>query len=183
MFKILTVKEKVRVTPEKFGQNIEESIKQSLQEQLEGKLNQNIGMLLAATDISNISEGEILPEDGAIHYTAEFKILAYVPELNEIVVGEVVDTTEFGAFVRIGPFDAMVHVSQMMEDKVTYNEKTATFTGKKSGKKLQKGDLIRARIVGVSLGKAGRNKVSLTMRQPVLGTLESIEKAKKVKRT
>jgi len=182
MFKILTVKEKIRVMPEKFGTNIKEAVNQSLQEQVEGKLNQNIGIFLATTEILNISEGEILPEDGAIHYTVEFKILAYVPELNEVVIGEVVDTAEFGAFVRIGPIDGMVHVSQMMEDKVTYNEKTSTFSGKKTGKKLQKEDVVRSRIVGVSLGKTGRNKISLTMRQPCLGTLDSIEKAKKVKK-
>ncbi|MBI4895061.1 MAG: DNA-directed RNA polymerase [Candidatus Aenigmarchaeota archaeon] len=182
MFKILTVRDKVRVTPEKFGSDVMESIKQSIQEQIEGKLNQNIGMFLATTEIIDVSEGEILPEDGAIHYTVEFKILAYVPELNEVVLGEVVDAAEFGAFVRIGPFDAMVHVSQMMEDKVSYNEKTFTFVGKKSGKKLQKEDMVRTRVVGVSLGKSGRNKVSLTMRQPCLGTLADIEKGKKTKK-
>ena len=182
MFKILSVKDKVRVTPEKFSTDVKEAVKQSLQEQLEGKLNINAGMFLATIDISDISEGEILPEDGAIHYTAEFKILSYVPELNEIVVGEIVDAAEFGAFARIGPFDALIHVSQMMEDKVTYNDKTATFVGKKFGKKLQKGDIVRARVVGVSLGKTGINKVSLTMRQPCLGTLADIDKTKKMKR-
>ncbi len=182
MFKILKVKEKVRVMPDKFGKDIKESIRESLQEQLEGTLNTSIGMFLSATDISNISEGEILPEDGAIHYTVEFTVLAHVPELNEIVVGEVVDTTEFGAFVRIGPFDAMIHVSQMMEDKVSYNDKTQTFIGKKSSKKLQKGDFVRSRIVGVSLGKSKTNKISLTMRQPGLGTLSEIEKTKKTKK-
>jgi len=182
MFKILSVREKVRVMPEKFGADINESIKQSLQEQLEARLDPNVGMFLAATDISNISEGEILPEDGAIHYTADFKILSYVPELNEMVVGEIVDTTEFGAFVRIGPFDAMVHVSQMMDDKVSYNEKAQSFVGRKTNKKLEKGDMIRARVVGLSLGKTGRNKISLTMRQPCLGTLDELQKTKKIRK-
>jgi DNA-directed RNA polymerase subunit E' len=56
--------------------------------------------------------------------------------------------------------------------------KNATFTGKKTGIKLREGDLIRARIVGVSLGK-GRSKISLTMRQPHLGAMDWIEKEKK----
>jgi DNA-directed RNA polymerase subunit E' len=65
-----------------------------------------------------------------------------------------------------------------MDDKIAYDGKNAVFTGKKTGYKLKEGDIIRTRVVGVSLGK-GRNKISLTMRQPLLGALEWVEKEKK----
>lgn len=182
MYKILTVRDTVRVPPAKFGMDINAAIKQSLQEQVESKLDPEIGVFLAVTDILNVSEGEILPEDGAIHYTAEFKVLAFIPEVNEVVMAEVVDITAFGAFARIGPLDALVHVSQVMDDKVTYNEKLATLVGKKDGQKLQQGAIIRARVASVSLGKGGRSKIALTMRQPHMGAVEWIEKEKKSKR-
>lgn len=178
MFKILTVKDEVRVPPVKFDLDLDQAVKESLQDQIEGKMNADIGVFLVVTDILNVGEGKIIPEDGAIYYPVEFKVLIYKPELNEIVVGEVVDVTEFGAFTRIGPLDALVHVSQIMDDKISYDAKNAIFTGKKTGIKLREGDLIRARIVGVSLGK-GRSKISLTMRQPYLGAVEWIEKEKK----
>jgi DNA-directed RNA polymerase subunit E' len=183
MFKILTVRDTARVPPTKFGMEINEAIKESLQEQIEGKIDPEIGIFLAVMDVLKISEGSILPEDGAIFYTAEFKVLVFVPELNEVLPGEVVDITEFGAFTRIGPIDGLVHVSQIMDDKISYNPKAFTFTGKKTGKKLNQGDLVRVRIVGVSLGKGGRSKIGLTMRQPTLGSFEWIEKEKKAKRT
>jgi DNA-directed RNA polymerase subunit E'/Rpb7 len=44
---------------------------------------------------------------------------------------------------------------------------------------MQNTDIIRARIVGISLGKSGRSKISLTMRQPYLGVMDWIEKDKK----
>jgi len=182
MYKILTVRDIVRVPPAKFGLDINTAIKQSLQEQVEGRLDPEIGVFLAVTDILNVSEGEILPEDGAIHYTTEFKVLSFIPEVNEVVMGEVVDVTAFGAFARIGPLDALVHVSQVMDDKVTYNEKLATLVGKKSGAKLQQGAIIRARVASVSLGKGGRSKIALTMRQPHLGAIEWIEREKKTKK-
>ncbi|MBI2971643.1 MAG: DNA-directed RNA polymerase [Candidatus Aenigmarchaeota archaeon] len=181
MFKIITVKDEVRVLPTKFGLELNDAIKESLQETIEGKLNPDIGVFLAVTEILNIGEGKIIPEDGAIYYPAEFKVLTYRPELNEVVYGEVVDITEFGAFTRIGPIDALVHVSQVMDDKISYDPKNAIFTGKKNGYKLREGDLVRSRIVGVSLGK-GRNKISLTMRQPCLGSLDWIDKEKKKKK-
>jgi len=178
MFKILTVKDKVRVLPVRFDMELEKGVKESLQDQVEGKLNPEIGVFLAITDVINIGDGSIVPEDGAIHYPVEYKVLVYKPELNEIVLGEVVDITEFGAFTRIGPIDALVHVSQVMDDKIAYDAKNAIFTGKKTGNKLREGDVIKARIVGVSLGK-GRSKISLTMRQPGLGSLDWLSKDKK----
>ena len=181
MFKILNVKDEVRVPPVKFDLELDNAVKESLQDQIEGKINADIGVFLVVTDILSVGDGKIIPEDGAIYYPVEFKILIYKPELNEIVTGEVVDVTEFGAFTRIGPLDALVHVSQIMDDKISYDAKNATFTGKKTGIKLREGDLIRARIVGVSLGK-GRSKISLTMRQPHLGAMDWIEKDKRMKK-
>ncbi len=180
MFKILTVKEEVRVPPAKFDLELNEAVKQSLQDTMEGKMYPDIGVFLAVTEITAIGESKIVPEDGAVFYPAEFKVLTYMPELNEVVLGEVVDVTEFGAFTRIGPIDALVHVSQITDDKLSYDPKNAIFTGKKTGFKLKEGDIVRARVVGVSLGK-GRSKISLTMRQPTLGALDWIEKEKKRK--
>ena len=178
MFKMLTVKDIVRVLPTKFNLDTKEAVKESLQETIEGKLNPDIGVFLAVTDVINIGEGKIVPEDGAVHYPAEFKVLVFRPEVNELVHGEVVDITEFGAFTRIGPIDALIHVSQIMDDKLSYDSKNAIFTGKKTGYKLKEGDVVRTRVVGISLGKS-RSKISLTMRQPCLGALEWIEKDKK----
>ena len=181
MFKILAVKDSVRVPPAKFGMDINVAIKQSLQEQVEGRLDPEVGVFLAVTEIKEVTGGDILPEDGAIYYEAEFSVLTYVPEVNEVVMGEIVDVAEFGAFARIGPIDGLIHVSQVMDDKVAYNPKMFTFTGKKDGLKLKQGDIVRARIASVSLGKGGRSKIALTMRQPMLGAMEWVEKGKKAK--
>ena len=180
MYKILTVKDEVRVPPAKFNLDLKEAVKVSLQESMEGQLHPDVGAFLAVTDIITVGEGKIIPEDGAVYFPTEYKVLVYKPELNEVVYGEVVDITEFGAFTRIGPIDALVHVSQLMDDRISYDQKNATITGKKTGFKLKEGDIVKARIVGVSFGK-GRSKISLTMRQPTLGNMEWIEKEKKKK--
>ena len=178
MFKLLTIKDNVRVLPIKFDLEIKEAVKESLQETVEGKLFPEIGVFLSITDVDEVGDGSIVPEDGAIHYPAQFKVLTYKPEPNEMILGEIVDVTEFGAFTRIGPIDALVHVSQVMDDKMTYDPKNSIFTGKRTSNKLQEGDIVRARVVGVSLGK-GRSKISLTMRQPTMGSLAWIDKEKK----
>ncbi len=181
MFKTLTIADEVRVQPSKFELELNQAIKESLQETMEGIIHPDNGVFLAVTDVLTVGEGTIVPEDGAVHYPVEFKMLVYKPEVNELVVGEIVDITEFGAFARIGPVDALIHVSQVMDDKVAYDSKNSIFTGKKTGNRLKEGDIVRGRIVGVSLGK-GRSKISITMRQPRLGALAWLEKEKKVKK-
>lgn len=178
MFKILTIKENVRVPPTKFSLELNQALKESLQDSIEGKIFPEIGVVMSVTEIISSGEGSIVPEDGAVFYPAEFNVLVYRPEVNELVFGEVVDITEFGAFTRIGPIDALIHVSQIMDDKMAYDAKNAVFNGRKTNNKLKEGDVVKARIVGVSLGK-GRSKISLTMRQPTLGSLDWIEKDKK----
>jgi len=178
MFKLMTVKEEVEVQPKYFGMKVEDAILSSLRETLEGSLDPNIGVFLVVTKILNVGEGKILPEDPSVHYPATFEVLTFTPENQEVVLGQVIDISEFGAFVRIGPLDALAHVSQIMNDRISYDPKGNVFMGKKTKRKLQVGDIVRVRIVGVSLGK-NKTKISLTMRQPWLGSLTWIEADKK----
>ena len=86
------------------------------------------------------------------------------------------EIADFGAFVRIGPIDALLHVSQLMDDFISYDEKQGVLLGKESRRKLISGDQVRVRITAVSLGKAGSSgKIGVTARQPFLGKLEWIE--------
>jgi DNA-directed RNA polymerase subunit E' len=120
--------------------------------------------------------GRIIPGDGGTHHQVSFSILAFFPLLQEIVEGEVVEVADFGTFLRIGPVDALLHVSQLMDDFISYDERQGILLGKESGRTIQRGDLFRVRLVAVSFPK-GRSsgKIGVTARQPMLGKLEWIE--------
>lgn len=171
MYKIFDVEDRVRVPPEKFILESEEAIRGSLEDKWEGMVERGVGIVLSITQIKNIGEGIIIPGDGAIYYPVDFKLLSYLPEQHEIVKGEVIDVTEFGAFVNIGPIDGMVHMSQLLDDFVSYDMKNATFSGKKTKRVIKEGDHVKARIISISLAK-GEYKIGLTMRQPGLGGLD-----------
>ncbi len=178
MYKMLTVQDKVRVPPSKFDMDVKEAVVESLRETLEGSTDANHGVFLAVTEVLDVGEGKILPEDGSIHYPCKYKVMTYLPVEDEMFEGEIVDLTEFGAFVRLGPLDGLVHVSQIMDDKVNYDPKNAILAGRDRKKKLKEGDVVRARISGVSLGEA-KTKITLTMRQSCLGALSWIKSEKK----
>lgn len=120
--------------------------------------------------------GKIIPGDGAAYHKVNFSLLTFYPKIQEIVEGEVVEIADFGAFVRIGPIDALLHVSQLLDDFISYDEKQGVLLGKESKRKLASGDQVRVRITAVSLGRAGSSgKIGVTARQPFLGKLEWID--------
>ena len=136
-------------------------------------MDEDLGLVLTITDADNIGEGKVVPGDGAAYHEADISILTYKPEVHEIVEGEVSEITEFGAFVRTGPIDGLVHVSQIMDDYINYDPKVPNFVGKDTGVKLGVGDRVTARIVTVSLkGTLPASKIGLTMRQEGLGKEE-----------
>lgn len=171
MYKLITIEDVVRMPPAKLGMPIKKAIKQSLQEQMEGVMDKEIGVIVAVTDVTDVGEGKLLPGDGSIHYVATFDVLAYYPMMYEIVSGEVIDITEFGAFVRMGPLDGLVHISQVMDDFVSYDAKNSMFLGKDSKRTVKEGDSVKARVITVSINK-NDYKIGMTMRQNGLGVVD-----------
>ena len=87
--------------------------------------------------------------------------------------GIISEITNFGAFIDMGVMKGMIHISQTMDDYVSFS-KTNVLSGKNSKRTLKQGDLCLARIVAIS-HKGDAPKFSLTMRQPGLGKIEWIK--------
>ena len=119
--------------------------------------------------------GKMIAGDGGTYHKVEFNALTFYPKLQEIVQGELVDITDFGAFVRIGPTDALLHLSQVMDDYLKSDVQAGVILANQSGRTLKVGSTIRTRITAVSLGKAASmGKIGITCRQPFLGADEWI---------
>ena len=176
MYKVVTIRDRLRVSPDKFGGNIQKAIKESIIEKFNGMVNKNM-YFLAFIGLKEVGDGIIVPGDGAVFYDSIFEFLAYEPELQEVTEGIVSEISEFGAFVNIGPIEGLSHLSQVMDDYVSYS-KTGALSGKKSKKTLSVKDQVRARVIAVSLKALKGAKIGLTMRQPGLGKLDWIESDK-----
>ncbi len=180
MYQIVTIEDEIAVPPTKFGLDLEKSIAESIADKYEGKLDSDFGVALAVVNVNDVGEGRVLPGDPSVHYKTKFDMLVWQPKEHELVEGEVVDITEWGAFVRAGPVDGLVHISQIMDDFVSFDEKNSQLVGKSSKRILKVGDKVRARIISISMKE--QSKIGLTMRQPFLGSLKWIaDRAKEVK--
>ena len=178
MFRIVTIESVIKVPPEKFDKNVEKAMENTLKDSIVDTINPRVGIFLGIIKINEIGEGKIYPADPNIYYKVNFDALIYKPELNEIVYGEVIESTTFGSFVRIGPFDALIHISQTMDDFVSFNQKNRVLSGRETNRVLKEGDQVRARIVSVSI--EGNNvKIGCTMRQIGLGALSWLEEERR----
>lgn len=174
MFYELEIQDHIRVDPKSFKENVKDSVLKSLNERFEGYISEELGFVIGIEGIKDIGEGIITPGDGAAYYLTIFTIITYKPEIHEVTVGKIIDITEFGAFIDIGPVDGMIHISQTMDDYVSLS-KEKVLAGKESKKVLKVNDTCRARVVAISYKDPANPKIGLTMRQPWLGNVKWIE--------
>ncbi len=173
MFKLITLQDTIRIPPETFGNPLEKVGREQVKQKYEGVVDEELGYVIAVTTIEVSPIGKIIPGDGATYHKVSFSLLTFYPIIQEVVEGDVVEIADFGAFVRIGPVDALLHVSQLMDDYISYDEKQGVLQGKETKRKLTAGEQVRVRITAVSLGRAGSSgKIGVTARQPFLGKLE-----------
>ncbi len=174
MFYRTKVKDYIRVPPSSFTLKMEEAVLSRVKEKFSGYINTDIGIIIDVSKITNIGEGTIVPGDGASYYETEFEILTYKPELHELSQGKIKDIADFGAFITLGPIEGMIHISQTMDDFVSFSKDKALL-GKESKRSLKVGDTCRTRIIAVSFKDITNPKIGLTMRQKGLGRLDWIE--------
>ncbi|AJM92088.1 MULTISPECIES: DNA-directed RNA polymerase [Nitrosopumilus] len=176
MFSISTLVDVVRIPPSLFGTTLKKAAVNILKEKYESMINADLGYIIMILDAKVDEMGKMIAGDGGTFHRVQFEALTFYPKLQEIVQGEIVDITDFGAFVRIGPTDALLHLSQVMDDYLKSDVKSGMILANQSGRTLKVGSTLRARITAVSLGKAAAmGKIGITCRQPFLGADEWIE--------
>ena len=175
MFKLIQLSAKVEIPPFLFDQPKTISSRIILSEEYEGIITRDYGFIVAIVDILDVGPGIIIPGNANTFHQVDFSILTFKPNLGEIVEGDIVELVDFGAFCRLGPLDGLVHVSQICDDYISYEQVGNRFIGKETGKILEVNNEVRAKVIAVSLGTGRSGKLGLTMRQKFLGKHDWIE--------
>ena len=174
MFYKIKVKDYIRVPPHMFNVTKKEAVLANVKSTYENYTSKELGFVINVIRVEDVKEGVIVPGGGAGFYETEFELLTFKPEMNELVYGKIRDITDFGAFMDIGGVEGMVHISQSMDDFVSFS-KEKVLQGKKTGRSVKVGDKCKARIIAVSYKDLNNPKIGLTMRQEGLGKLEWVE--------
>lgn len=171
MYYMVKIEDTVRIPPNKFSEDLQDVVTNIVQETFEGTMRKNRGVIVVAENIEPVGNGVVIHGDGAMYQKVAFDALTFKPELQEVLDAMVCEIVEFGAFCHIGPLDALVHMSQIMNDYVEVDADNEVVTGKEKKMVLKTGDSVRTRVVAVSLNEISsrESKIGLTMRQPSLG--------------
>ena len=176
MFLIVHMNDVVRIPPNRLTSSLKNTAITILKEKYESMISPELGYVIMIVDASANAVGKLVAGDGSTYHKVQFKALTFYPKLQEVVEGEIVEITDFGAFVRVGPTDALLHLSQITDDYLKSDVKQGTIIANQTAKSLKIGSKIRARVTAISLGKGtGMGKIGITCRQPFLGSNEWIE--------
>jgi DNA-directed RNA polymerase subunit E' len=179
LYYVYTVTDSVRVPPKYIGEDVEKATTDMLRAKYERTLDKDSGIILVVFNVRNISDGYILPADPNIHHDVTFDILTFSLAVDEVVLGEVSELADFGLFVRLGPIDGLVHLSQITSDFITFDRKAGVFVSKNTKRTVKKGDTVYAKVSTVSIRNTIQDiKIALTMRAEGFGKPEWIKEDK-----
>ena len=183
MYMLTQAEKVVRIPPSELKADIAASIDALAWEFFEGRFGDDRSLTVLTRNVEPVGPGRIVHGDGAVYQTVKYEQLVFKPKDNELIEGVVVEVMKFGAFIRFGPLDGLLHVSQVMDDRVDVDSENQRLVGKESGRTLGIGDRVRARIVSMDLNEKNPadSRIGLTMRQPGLGRIEWIEEDQKKK--
>jgi DNA-directed RNA polymerase subunit E' len=174
MYKLISKEDILRIPPDLLGENFDKTVEELTHSNFEGKIDNNNNLIVVATNIQSLGDGRIVHGDGGVYQHVKYDALIFRPEMHEVIEGSVCEVLKFGVFVRFGPLDGLLHISQVMDDHIDVDISNERLVGKETKRELRIGDKVRARIVAISINERNprESKIGLTMRQPGLGKLE-----------
>ena len=177
MYKKVSRENTIRIPPEYLGDEIGETIELLTHLNFEGKMDNKNNLTVLVTGIEAEGQGKIVHGDGAVYQMVKYEALVFEPQLHEIVYGTVCEILKFGAFIRFGPLDGLLHISQIMDDHIDVDIENERLVGKETKRDLKVGDRVRARIVSISINERNprESRIGLTMRQQGLGKIEWLD--------
>lgn len=177
MYKMERKTDTVRIPPDRLDENIDDAARAIAKEELEGVIEDDNKLVILATNVDRKEEGKVVHGDGGVYQEVEYDALYFELVEQELIMGYLCEVLKFGGFVRFGPLDGLLHISQIMNDKVEVDQGSQLLIGQESDRTLGIDDEIRARIVTVSINDRNprESKIGMTMRQKGLGKLEWIE--------
>jgi DNA-directed RNA polymerase subunit E' len=177
MYKKVARESTIRIPPEYLGDEINQTIELLTHLNFEGKMDNKNNLTVLVTNIESQGQGKIVHGDGAVYQMVKYEALVFEPQLHEIVYGTVCEILKFGAFIRFGPLDGLLHISQIMDDHIDVDIENERLVGKETKRDLKVGDRVRARIVSISINERNprESRIGLTMRQPGLGKIDWLD--------
>ena len=182
MFMLVKARDVIRIPPSKFMRPLESVVLEELRSKYENMLvyieepggAKHLAVIIAIVSVNVDSLGLVIPGDGASYHNVIFEFVAFSPFIKEVVEGEVVSVTRSGLYVNLGVIDGFIHINQVSDEHVTFDTASGSLLLEESRRRVERGDIVRARVYATGILPGKGIRIHMTMRQPGLGKLEWI---------
>ena len=149
MYAIIEDEYLARVPPTMLGEDYDLVVEEVTRRELQGTMVDYIPVqpvknenqkcyIVSILGVKKNGDGIMVHGDGGVYQKISYRALAFVPKVNEIVEGFVVSiVSKIGAFIRFGSFEGLLHIGQIMDDRIEINEANRTLSGKDSKKEIE----------------------------------------------
>ncbi len=177
MYYIHSREDMVRIPPDRLGEDLGKLTLELARQVFEGRMGPDQKLVVLITKLKLNGASRVVHGDGAVYQPVRMQMLLFDIRMQEVIEGLVDQVVDYGAFVRFGPLDGLLHVSQILDDHMDPDVGGQRMVGKETKREMRVGDRLRSRIVTISLNEVSprESKIGLTMRQPGLGKLEWID--------
>ena len=79
MYYKVKVKDFIRLPPDQFGKEIDDALVGEVKKKYDGYISKELGLVIDVEKVHEITEGIIIPGDGACYYETTFDLLTFIP--------------------------------------------------------------------------------------------------------
>lgn len=116
MFVLVTLKETVRILPNKLHLPLREAISEDLNEKLANKVIVDVGLCITLYDIVDVGESFLRHGDPAAHTLVVFRYVVFRPFIGETLIGKVRSCSREGVLVSLGFFDNILISPEYLQE-------------------------------------------------------------------
>lgn len=172
MFILAELRNLIKLHPRGFDKSLEQQIQDEINHKLSNKILIDVGLCISLYDIIEIGESHILPGDGSAYTKVKFRMLAFRPSLEEVIVGKIKSCTKDGVTVTLGFYDQIFIPSNNLQHPARYEEKENVWVweypleeGEHHDLFLDPGEQIRFKVVSEVFTDLGPRREST--KQPI----------------
>jgi DNA-directed RNA polymerase III subunit RPC8 len=164
VFCLTTLRDVVRVPPDKFDRELLEVLLEELDKKYSNKVIADVGLCIYTHDLKQVQDAVIYPADGGAHHRIVFRMVVYRPLVSEVAVGTIMESNTEGIRVSVDFFEDIFIPHYLLPQPSIYDVRTRLwvwrYEGAEEGGVFSMHEQVRFRIESVAYSPQAANRTA-----------------------
>lgn len=130
MFLLAIIEDKIKITPDKFGRDTEDVLKEQIEIKFSNRVLLNVGLCITFYDFLDVGEPYLYPSEGSAIQQVRFRMIVFRPFMGEILTGRLHSSNSEGLKISLDFFDDIVIPSSLFPSPCFFDENSGIWTWK-----------------------------------------------------